>query len=256
MQLFNALMSRSRSSNGQHEIFIFVHLPKTGGQTLRNSFTKHLELHREFIHLGPFGQQDAARLGLLPFEQRPIEKREEAKVILGHSVNCRTHTLVPSKVPRYVMFLRDPAELLVSLYNFELREEPLDQPVVPFDKWLKDSGRKDFMTKWLVEHFMAPDPPATDKPTIESINAALEKFWFVGCSEFMDDDVPLLLKRIGLPPKLIRSNVAGVHYPKRLTLDDALKAKLYADNELDLNLYRTWRDRLDQSRKRLEDELK
>ena len=256
MQVFNALKSRSRPDKSLDEVFIFVHLPKTGGQTLRNSFTKHLELHREFIHLGPFGRQDAARLGLLPFEERPIEKREEAKVILGHSVNCRTHTLVPGKVPRYVLFLRDPAELLVSLYNFELRDQPADQPVVPFDEWLKDSGRRNFMTKWMIEHFMAPDPPPSDKPALESINAALEQFWFVSCSEFLDDDAPLLLRRIGLPPKVVRSNVAGVHYPKRLTLDDSLRAKLYADNELDLTLYRTWRDRLDRSRKRIEGELK
>jgi len=254
MQLFDALKSRARP--GKDELFIFVHLPKTGGQTLRNCFAKHFKLHREFIHLAPFGQKDAERLGLLPFEQRPLEERMEAKVILGHSVHCQTHTLVPGKVPRHVLFLRDPAELLVSLYNFELRDEPADQPVVAFDKWLADSGRKNFMTKWLAEHFMAPQPPPKNKPVLETINAALEQFWFVGCSEFLDDDAPLLLRRIGLPPKVVRSNVAGVHYPKRLTLDDSLRTKLYADNELDVQLYRTWRDRLDESRKRLEDELK
>ena len=35
------------------ELFVFVHIPKTGGQTLRNHFIKHLTFHDEFIHLGP-----------------------------------------------------------------------------------------------------------------------------------------------------------------------------------------------------------
>ena len=255
MQLLNSLLSRVRPRNGQDEVFIFVHLPKTGGQTLRNSFAK-LQLHREFIHLGPFGQQDAARLGLLPFNQRPLEERAEARVILGHNVNCQTHTLVPGKAPRHILFLRDPAELLVSLYNFELRQEPTDKPVVAFDEWYNKSGRKDYMTTWLAEHFMAPEPPPADKPLLQSINTALEQFWFVGCSEFLDDDAPLLLRRIGLPPKVVSTNIAGVHYAKRLTLDDALREKLYRENSLDLELYRTWRNRLPASRKRLEEELK
>jgi len=46
------------------EIFIFAHIPKTDGQTLRNCFMRHLQLHREFIHLGPYGEKDAAARGL------------------------------------------------------------------------------------------------------------------------------------------------------------------------------------------------
>jgi hypothetical protein len=50
---------------------------------------------------------------------------------------------------------------------------------------------------------------------------------------------------------LERSNVAGVHYPKLLSLDDSLRARLYADNDLDVELYRIWRQRLEESRARL-----
>jgi hypothetical protein len=71
----------------------------------------------------------------------------------------------------------------------------------------------------------------------------------------LDDDAPALLRRIGLPAKVERTNVAGVHYPKRLTLDCALREKLYADNRLDVDLYRAWQKRLPASRKRIEEEL-
>ena len=254
MQLLGNLLSRAKGDQRTEQLFLFAHLPKTGGQTLRDCFRRHLEFHREFIHLGPFGEEDAAKRGLLPFHQRPVEERALAKVILGHGVNCETHTFVPSKIPRYVLFLRDPAETLVSLYNFEMRyQRPASEPIVPFDIWY-NNRHKNFMTNWLLGDFLRPGKPSRKTPPMQIINAALEKFWFVGCSEFLDEDGPLLLRRIGVPQDLERSNVAGVHYPKLLNLDASLRAKLYADNDLDVELYRTWRDRLGESRNRLKAE--
>jgi hypothetical protein len=255
MQLLSNLVSRIKGDPRTEELFIFAHVPKTGGQTLRDCFRRHLEFHREFIHLGPFGEEDASKRGLLPFQQRPVEERAQAKVILGHGVNCETHTLVPSKIPRYVLFLRDPAELLVSLYNFEMRyHRPVGEPSMTFDNWYRERQRKNFMTNWLLGDFLRPSKPSRKTPPMQVINAALENFWFVGCSEFLDEDGPLLLRRIGVPQDLERSNVAGVHYPKLLSLDDSLRATLYADNDLDVELYRTWRDRLGESRNRLKAE--
>jgi hypothetical protein len=65
-----------------------------------------------------------------------------------------------------------------------------------------------------------------------------------------------LLKRIGVPQDLERSNVAGVHYPKLRTLDDGLRAKLHGESDLDLEVYQTWLKRLPRSRARLEAELR
>ena len=256
MQLLSNLLSRAKGDPRTEEVFIFAHLPKTGGQTLRDCFRKHLEFHREFIHLGPFGEEDAAKRGLEPFHQRPVEERAQARVILGHKVNCETHTLVPSKTPRYVLLLRDPAELLVSLYNFDMRyQRPASEPIVPFDDWYKSRQRKNFMTNWLLNDFLRPSKPSRKTPPMQIIKPALNEFWFVGCSEFLDQDAPLLLRRIGVPVEIERTNVAGVHYPKLLSLDDSLRAKLYADNDLDVELYRTWRERLGESRNRLKAEV-
>ena len=255
MQLLSNLLSRAKGHKVE-ELFLFVHLPKTGGQTLRDSFRKHLDFHREFIHLGTLGEEDAANRGLLPFHQRPIEERAHARVILGHRVNCQTHTLVPSKVPRYIIFLRDPAELLVSLYNFEMRyQRPANDPVMPFDKWYGEGQRRNFMTYWLLSDYLHPGKPKRGTPPLDAVNAALENFWFVGCSEFLDQDGPLLLRRMGLPQHLERVNVTGVHHPRLLVLDDALRDRLYADNALDVELYQTWRARLEKGRNRLKAEV-
>ncbi|MBW1699174.1 MAG: hypothetical protein JRH18_15545 [Deltaproteobacteria bacterium] len=42
------------NENRKH-VYLFAHLPKTGGQTLRDHFAKHMKLHEDFVHLGPWG---------------------------------------------------------------------------------------------------------------------------------------------------------------------------------------------------------
>jgi hypothetical protein len=238
------------------ELFLFVHLPKTGGQTLRNCFIKHLEFHRTFIHLGPYGEKKATELGLSPFHERPPEERARARVILGHGVNARTHELVPGKIPRHITFLRDPAELLVSLYNFEMKyNRPADQPMPSFEQWYLEGGRRNFVTQWFLSQFLQT-PQSPTPAALRTINSALESFWFVGCSEFIDRDAPLLLRRIGVPAELKRTNVGGINYPKLMSLDDSLRKRLMADNELDYELYRQWRNRLDKSVARIRAEIR
>src|SRR5437667_7474655 len=52
----------------REELFLFVHVPKTGGQTLRDCFIRQLVFHLEFIHLGPDGEQKSGELRLLPID--------------------------------------------------------------------------------------------------------------------------------------------------------------------------------------------
>jgi hypothetical protein len=229
------------------EIFIFAHIPKTGGQTLRNCFMRHLELHREFIHLGPYGEKDAAAQGLHPFGERPAEERAHARVILGHHVTADTHRLVPQKSPRYITFLRDPAALLVSLYNYTRDYRPADRPPVSLEQWLthKRKPRENFMTRFLFENFLQNKPGSKlSGSALREINAALERFWFVGLTEYLDRDAPRLLERMNVPNDLQRTNVAGVDYKKSVTLDDSLRTELYERNPLDVELYRYWEARL------------
>ena len=241
------------------ELFLFVHVPKTGGQTLRDCFIRQLVFHREFIHLGPTGEQKAAELGLLPFEERSPQERAQAKIILGHKVDCRTHCLVAAKIPRYITFLRDTAEVIVSLYNFRMVFKPPHQrleeePPPPFEAWYRDERYSNFMVRWILTAFLKEKAPAKiSLSELRRANAALEQFWFVGCTEFLDRDGPLLLKRMGISPDLQRVNVGGVRYPKRLTLDDSLRDWLYKKSPADVELYGTWKERLPESLARLKE---
>ena len=73
-------------SSDDKNLFLFVHVAKTGGTTVRKFFAQALTPHKTFIHLGEptYTQEKAA--GLHPFAERPEEERAGAKVICGHDV--------------------------------------------------------------------------------------------------------------------------------------------------------------------------
>jgi Sulfotransferase family len=231
------------------ELFLFVHLPKTGGQSLRHFFMKHLAFHREFIHLGPYGLKDAQDRGLLPYEQRPEAERALARVILGHYVHKDTHKLVPGRIPRHITFVREPAEMLLSYYNFQMSlERSSNRPAVGFDQWYDSTKRGNLMTRWFYKQFMRErDPGQLTRRILEEVVEALREFWFVGCTEHLDRDAPVLFKRMGIEGSLERANVAGVHFEKLITLDPSLRRRLQQDNPLDVELYEYWKNRLDES---------
>src|SRR5438128_278514 len=84
------------------------------------------------------------------FKERSPQERAQAKIILGHKVDCRTHCLVAGKIPRYTTFLRDTAEVIVSLYNFRMVFKPPykrleKEPPPPFEAWYRDERYSNFM---------------------------------------------------------------------------------------------------------------
>jgi hypothetical protein len=238
----------STDGGSGHELFVFVHVPKTGGQTLRKFFTEHLEFHKTFVHLGPAGIEDARRIGLAPFEDRPVQQRQQARVILGHEVTKDTHTLVPGTRVRHVLFLREPAATLVSYYNFQMKQLlRKGEPLMEFDQWYDRSKQDNMVTRWLLTHFLRQDyPQSITRREFDQVQSALKDFWFVGCTEHMDRDTPLLFERMGFGPscRLERVNVAGLHYDKTMTLDAALRARLRAENPVDVELHEFWQERL------------
>jgi hypothetical protein len=241
------------------EVFVFVHLPKTGGHSLREFFRQHPLLDGRFVYLVSQETLDSTRLGMLPsvFQQLPEQERKQVTVLLGHEVTKDTHRLVPGKVPRHIVFLREPAAALVSHYNYHMEQFRLaGKPPVEFEQWYDKSKRNNIRTRWLLRHFMMqPSSIPMTSRDLEKVQATLGTFWFVGCTEHLDRDASLLFQRMGLAGSLRRFNVSGVHHQKVLTLDNPLRERLRADNPLDVQLYEHWQARLDESRARIRAEI-
>ena len=203
-------------------VYIFLHIAKTAGKRLQSHFSEHLELGETFYHL-----MSPLKVHEYPREQRfelaPLERRLRAKVLLGHGVTRRTPELLPGRAARFVTFLRDPAELIVSRYNFRMADynERLGLPITPFEEWLAVEGYKAPCAFWVYRKFLLKTGPVTAAQYCRVAQEALERFWFVGNLDTLQADVDYLMGEIGLPPldARVKANVSGVNFKKRKSLD-------------------------------------
>ena len=246
------------------EVFLFLHIPKTGGSSLVRFFEQSLELGTELIRLDNPTRELDRRAGRPPFALRPANERAKARIVVGHDVDLNTCELIPGKVARYLTFLRSPARRLVSAYNFERQKfyvrvgrEPID-----FERWYSRQER-DVVTKFLAKrilrggftrHFrqalryaqFALNQGTTER-TLRAVSSSLERFWFVGCTEQLDDIAPVLAERLGLGGQFRRNMVAGRDVPKALELTPELECRINRDNPLDQRLFKIWQDRADEA---------
>jgi len=198
--------------------------------------------HSEFIHLGEQGILQAEELGLKPFSERFDHERYQAKVILGHKVDVNTSSLVPKKNPKHITFLRDPAERIVSLYNFKMAYQFVNkgkQPE-PFDSWWNTS-RKMSTIKFICKRFLKIQPgKLKPRETFQAALSTLERFWLVGTMETFTHDCSLIMKTLELPqiPEGERSNVSGKHFDIQVKMSDEIREMIYKDCPYDVDLHR------------------
>jgi len=114
-------------------LYIFLHIPKTGGTT----FSQHIEesLKKEEIYSTSKLRYEKVLSKSNPKNRQTLNEvdKNKTKVVLGHATYYGIHKLFPNRIPRYILFLRDPADRLVSSYNFEMRTKKGKN--IPFWKW-------------------------------------------------------------------------------------------------------------------------
>src|SRR5690606_8978234 len=113
-------------------LWLYLHVPKTGGTTINGHLSRHLAFDDTFVLLNRWGRSYRRREGRLPLEERTPEERARIRCLVGHRVWYGVHELVPGRAPRYVTVVRDPAALIVSRYDFD---RSLERTSLTFEAW-------------------------------------------------------------------------------------------------------------------------
>jgi hypothetical protein len=214
------------------EVWLLYHVPKTGGQTIRDAIAAQVGHGDQFLYLGRWDAAsdvvEAAQVAGLP-----DHRRDRLRFVAGHTVDHGLADLFAPRRVREIVLLRDPAERIVSHYNFFVtRPERATRPTIGFEEWYERLHRRDFSVKWLAQRFGT-------KNNLDSVAERLSTCTFVARTPKLSHALPILLEAMGLRPEVPpRSNVTGVHHAQILALDGALRDRLARENPGDSMLYR------------------
>jgi hypothetical protein len=225
-------------------VYVFPHIPKTAGSSVHYHLKTNLVCEREYIHIPIDYSTRAELLGELPFTLRDARERAAAKVIFGHGVVRRHAEFVPGKTLREITTLRDPAERMVSHYNFWMNVlEKRGEPLPSFEEWYAGEPRN-YQTHWLARNYLQLDVETLPESRIlDEVSRLLDSFWLVCTLPTFESDIQLLWDALGLPAMSSRQNVTGVTHNKRFELDPALRRRLAEENASDETLYQKWLQR-------------
>lgn len=275
------------------ELFVFLHIPKTGGTTFSgNAFN--------------FFQEGFCSMDGGIQNRRTIKKklREGPKFITGHTNFYGVHKLTPIKKAKYVLFLRDPTDRLVSLYNMRMSELNKAERI-SFKKWhelrkknevtqmvcrmsqspknkdklkhklvafLRDANRKLPLSRkrerLILGFFRRRNKPITEK--LDCAKRLLDKCWFVGITSKLDAHLPIIFSLMGIrDPHLKKYLVTGQkksahetfnpqkNIPKKLIrVTPKIRKLVEKENPLDVELYEYAKKLNKEKIKQIKQELK
>ena len=231
-------------------LWIFLHVPKCGGTTLKAHLERHFTMDEQLVDFTHWGRSYRERHGRPDFADRPAADRARAEVLAGHHLDHRVRDLVPGpRETRFVTVLRDPAERCVSLYNFRWSRGRAPDD---FERWYEDwyrAHQADFMVRFFAETLFGADLPADAGQRLAMAQQMLARCWFVTTTERWDEGLDRLCGAMGIPADWRRHRTAGeapalpASHPaqretlmRRLTLDDALRDRIRADSPGDVAL--------------------
>jgi hypothetical protein len=178
-------------------LYIFVHVPRTGGTTINGHLRIHLEEGVDLVHL--VGEGEGLEDGVGVLERMSPEERSRIRVLAGHQVFYGIHDLIPGRDPRYITIIRDPATRALSVFNFRQATGRTEDDDVSFEEWVEGYPTNSTL-KWFQRRL--------DAETVEEVMEILRsKFWFVGATEHLDEDLPSVFRAIGVPDEWVNLRV-------------------------------------------------
>ncbi|HSH40549.1 MAG TPA: hypothetical protein VK973_00280 [Arenicellales bacterium] len=235
----------------QYATVFFLHLPKTGGTTMRRVLDREYRGARRY-EIGEDVTGDIRR-----FRARSWNELDAPNLVQGH-MSYGLHRFVPGPAG-YVTLLREPISRALSDYHY-VTSTP-DHPIYPHVKDLSlleyfESGITGQLSNGQVRLLSGdhlPDDPGVpsnrvmERGDFDKASANLrDGFAAVGLQERFDETLLLFRRRLGWHwPFYVRENVTSRRY-RREELDPTDLARIRELNLLDIELYETVRAMFDQ----------
>lgn len=195
------------------KVFVFAHITKTGGTTLREHFKKHLS-REEFYHLAKKGNLNAIKNNEEIFLNRPIAKQLNSKVIIGHEVTLDVFESLPHKNKILCTTFREPKKWLISRYNQRMnRFKKNGLAILPFDQWLQ--SKEPFLSQfdWLYARFFGFGPKYRSQPQKERLKFVKDRlnlFSIIFILDTLDEKIKPICNELEIPAVLEKKNISGL----------------------------------------------
>jgi len=244
----NETGARADAPGAQHDVLIFVHVPKTGGLTL-----DHL-IRRQYSHEAVRWISYDRPEQVSEFRALNRQQRSQIRCLTGH-VPFGVHRELPGN-PVYVTMLRDPVARFVSEFGQVLRvpragawRPPQEQlhsfSLEDFLDYRIETNAMDVQTRFLGGYI----PPVGTQPPFDPLpDDALERakenlrqhFLVVGLTERFDESVLLMKKRLGWNRHLFyaRKNAAPKKFSSGSGVAPETLERIAAHTQLDAELVR------------------
>jgi Galactose-3-O-sulfotransferase len=227
-------LRRTNRPPGANRCIIFLHLPKTAGETLRR--TLKWKYGSEMLYLHTLTEPAES------LEEVPLSKRRDARVLTGH-LYYGVHEYIPQRC-EYITLLRDPVARVISFYYYILgrtdhyRHEELVRSGMSLEEFVRSSperGIENDQTRMLSGKGAGElDAGELGRDALDEAKRNLESFLVVGLTERFDESFILIRRALGWKlPLYVTKNVSAGPKPASATAVELIRER----NQLDLELY-------------------